>query len=448
MENKRNDHIIYFKDLLFAALYRWRAILAVALLAAVLLGALQCIPKDNTDADILYQDAKKQYDISCNVLNTKIDILQNNLNIQLDYVENSIFMQLNPYSLHEATLKLYADTGYQINPGLSYQAPDKTGAVLSAYEAGFLGDQITDQLAQAAGTTAQHASELIACTTLAGEGTITVVVRCTTNEMAQACLDALAAQIDSLHTGINEAVTAHTVSVLSKSVTQKVDLTLVAKQAEVTDRITSFQKLLTEAQQQRAALVAPQHPINGSASVVKNAVIFAVLGFILGAFVSVCVIWVVHIISGKVYSARTLRDRTGLNILGCLPGKISKNTLDRWLQTKEGRCLNDIASQTALLAACIRNRCGEDTNILVTGDNAAEDRNALVEALQASLPEKQIAGADSLRSSADAQTALAACDAVIMVVQCGVCQYSAILADAEIATECNKTLIGCIVLGG
>ena len=63
MENKRDSQNIYFKDLLFTALHRWRILLVVALVGALLLGSMQLIPRltgSNNAAEDAYLAEKKQ----------------------------------------------------------------------------------------------------------------------------------------------------------------------------------------------------------------------------------------------------------------------------------------------------------------------------------------------------------------------------------------------------
>lgn len=452
MENKKNEQVIYLKDLLFAALHRWRAVLVTALIAAVLLGGIKCISHrrdaSGTETDAQYQAALEQYALNAEVLTTKVEILQERLESQQNYLENSMFMSLNPYEFYAATLSLHVDTGYQIIPSQTYQTVDKTAAVLAAYEASFLGENVVQQLADTVNTQPQFIQELVTCTATPSSGAIIVTVSCVTNDNAKAVLEVLAAQVDALHESISGSVVEHTVSILDQSVTRKVDLTLATKQSEVTDRLNTLQKSLTEAEQQLNALVAPVSGASDNSSLGKTVVIFAVLGGILGAFLCVCVIWVMHITSNKVYSARTLRDRTGVKVLGCLNSSSQKCAIDRWLLKKEGRCINDISVQAALLATNIRNRCNDSSHVLVTGSHAAEARKTLVQALQAAMPGVKVTNAESLFSSADALAALAACDKVLLTEQCGISQYSKVSEEIEVIRDHNKELIGCVVLNG
>ena len=450
MENKRNSQNIYFKDLLFSALRCWRAMLAVALVGALLLGGLQLVPGLTGSNDSLkeeYLAEKKQYEVAYNSLVTKIAVLQENLDTQRQYMEKSVFMRLNPYAFYETNVKLYVDTNYQVDPNLSLQDPDKSESVLAAYEAAFLSGDFIDTLATLAGTEPQYATELVTCLITPTANTISISISCVNQEIANACLDAVIVQVSKLRESISAAVASHDVGFLSKSVSQKVDQTIVTKQAEITNRTTSFQKVLDDAEVQLSSLVRPTN--TGTVwFFVIYVLLFTLLGALLGAFLVVGFVWIRHISSSKVYSAQTLRDRTGLKVLGCIRSKAITSRADQWVLRKEGRSINDPEKQAVLLAAGIRNRCKDVSSILITGRPTAEARDHLIPALQAAMADKTILDAKSLCLDADAQGALASCDAVILVAQCGVSYYGDILAEAETVNECGKKLLGCVLLDG
>ena len=449
MDNKRDDRNIYFKDLLFAALRAWRAVLTVAVICGLLFGALSFVTGNKgPSGDAEYQQALEAYELDCSTLGAKVGILKESLRTQQIYMEESVLMKLDPYGFYEANLRLYVDTGYQIDPTLTVQNPDKTAAVLAAYEASFLSDALAAQVAQAAGTKAQYVAELTLCTPVTEAGTLTVAVRCLDEKIGAEVLKVLVNYVETARTAISGSVAAHTVTVLDQSVNPNVDLTIVTQQADVTNRSTTQQKALKEAEQQLAALVAPKQENTGTGALVKSALIFVAIGCVLGAFLTVCVVWVAHIVSGKVYSAQTLKDRSGVKILGCLPGKQRKCRFDRWLLKKEGRCATAAEEQTALIAAHIRNRSADAKHILLTGGTPAESREVLLPALQKAMPTVRFTNAGNLCSSADAQNALADCDAAILIEQCGVSRYDSVIRQVEILEDCNKTLIGCVVLDG
>lgn len=443
MENKKEDQAIYLKDLLFAAVHRWRTVLIIAVVAAILLGGFNAIRNLGSAAsDAQYQAAMEQYALDKEALSAKAELLQDHIESCQDYLENSILVKINPYGFYQACLVLYTDTNYQINPGTSYQDIDKTAGVLVAYEAAFTGDTMVNLLAESIKTQPQYISELITCRTSLPQGTISVGINCTSKEDAQLLLDKLSQQLSALQSEINLSVANHTVSILDQSVVRKVDPTIATKQSESTERLSTLMDDLSKTEVQLSAIVSPSKP-----SVLKSTVIFSVLGGVLGAFLSVCVIWFMHITSDKVYAARVLGNRTGVKVLGCL-AEAKKCALDRWLNKLEGRSTVDPQVQAAWLATNIRNYCAKTEHLLVVGCANPDQLKTFSQALQEAMPGTQITFAANLLNNATALDALAVCDTVVLAEQCNVSRYSQINKQVALINDYNKELIGCILLGG
>ena len=450
METKKSEQVIYLKDLLFAPLYRWRFVLIITVIAALLLGGLAVYTetRDDTAEELAYKKAVEEYQLNMDVLTAKKDMLERTLLAQQEYLNDSVYMNLNPYAFYTASLNLYVDTGYQVMPDHVYQDPDKTASVLAAYETGFCNKETIQQIAAIFETKPQYASELISCAYSSASGSFSVSIRCTTAEQAEAALQVLLSRLDAIALSVSETVTAHNYTLLNQAVTCKSDNAIAVRRSELSDNLTLMQKSLSENDLLIASMVAPNYCENTKASIIKQAVIFTVIGGVVGLFLGACITWVLHIISGKVYSAQTLRDRTGLKVIGCVQNTAPSCKFNRWLQSKEGRCTKTADEQAAFLATAVTSRYPDAKKILISGSVAKDAQAALTKALQAAAPEKQFICASDLLTSVEAQTVLCECDTVILVAQCGTSCYSTILAEAESVTEQDKTLAGCIVLGG
>lgn len=450
MEHKKESNIIYFKDLLFAALYHWRTVLIVALAAAALLGgykAVSSLGTSNKSVNTQYQTQLEQYQLKTTELENKLETLNNSLANQQVYLENSILINLNPYEFYEVSLNLYVDTNYRILPNMSYQNLDKTTAVLSAYAAGFSSEQGTSQLAEAINTQPHYITELVSCSHSAASGSLTISIRCASNEDAKILLDTLAAQVSSLHTDIDKNVADHTVTILEKNITRKVDMEILNLQTQADEHIATLQENITLTEKELSSLSAPSPFIEG-APIGKGIVMFTLLGLALGICLSVGISWIQHILSNKVYSSRILQNRTGVKILGCMRSKPHKVVVDRWLCRMEGRCVADIDSQAKLLATNIRTRCSDSAHILVTGTAADAAQEILVQALRTALPDKRISSERSLCYSPEALSALAECDTVVLTAQCGLSRYCTVSEETQIILDCKKNLVGCVLVDG
>lgn len=440
MEMKKEEQMIYVKDLLFAALYRWKTIVAVAVLLALVLGGPQVVSAIRGGTGIVEPDpvAVEQYQSEKAALEKQVEYLQHTVDNRQLYLENSLLMQLDPYDHYEARVIAYAGT--TIDGNLSGVYLSQT--LLSAYRSVLNEQAFLKQLAQALEINQQYAAELISVgssETMAY--TLEVTVKCDTEERAEKLAEIVAAHLEASQKSVATAVTAHSLSVLEKTAAAKIDPALGQTQQETMEDLNAVLTAQDEANADLEKLVEPVAQQLSKKAALKKAVILAVLGAVAGVFVTACVIWVLHITGSKVYSARTLNNRTGVKIIGCVNAAPRKNPVDRMLRAWEGRNMQE---DLQLLATDIRCRAQGAGKLLVTGGVKAE---ALVSALQTQLPGVEIATGD-ITDSAEALTALGGCDAVVLVEQCGVSRYSAVARRIEIIQDYGKQLLGCVVLDG
>lgn len=444
MDRNRDDQMIYLKDLLFATLYRWKTVLAAAVVLALLLGAVQGIRSlgaaastSGTNGNAISQAETDLYQQRRATLEQKIALTQQSVDAQQLYMDNSLLMQLDPGAYYETVVTLYIRTDYQILPGMTYQNPDQTDAVLNAYAAIVTGNDCAKALADALGSQAPYIAEVLSVDIPTDSDSLKIKLKATTEETAQAALAVLVQQVQDAHDPVAKSITSHTASILEQTVNSKVDTTLVDTQKQQTARTLELLTTLEEAQRELGSLKSPSSATPGGA---KNAVIFAVLGAALGVFLSVCVIWVMHITSDKVYSTRTLTNRTGIKIIGSVMD--SKNNL--LLKKCEGRNMADSDIQLETLAVDIRCRAEDVKQLLVIG---TADTEKLTQALRKEMAGVQICAGNILNSTS-ALEALKSCDAVVLVARCGVSRYSTVLRQMDVISDYEKQLLGCVLIGG
>lgn len=102
----------------------------------------------------------------------------------------------------------------------------------------------------------------------------------------------------------------------------------------------------------------------------KSGIKYAVLGGVLGGFMVVFFICVAFLMSDKLYSAKELKNRYRIKILGTMPIRRKKpiGKIDAWLNRMEGRAVEGNADTGyGLITANIRNYAENMKTILVTG---------------------------------------------------------------------------------
>lgn len=432
MEHQKDGQLVYIKDLLFAVLYRWKAVLIVMLALALLLGGAGFLLGGKTSP----ADAQKLeiYETEKAAMEQRVLALQKTVTERQTHLEEALLMKLDPYNHYEAQVTVSVQLTAESTDG--FVSAFASQAVLEAYRAVLTEETSLDRLAQILQQPAQYVSELIGATAPAiGTDTVTFTVKCADAQTAAALADALKTHLEQQQAQVSQTVAPHSLSVLKSTALATADTALAETQRVEVVRLAEMLSALTDARNKRNALVRPD-----TADPVKTAVILAVAGAIAGAFITVCVLWVMHIGSGRIYSGRTLRNRTGVKLLGCLDSGRKRGPIQARLRKLEGRSATTDAS---LIATDIALRA-EASRLLITG--SSEGRKALAEALKVAMPQAEILEAGSVLECPQALKALAACEKVVLVEDCGRSCYQAVRQQLEKFDDYGKALIGCVVM--
>lgn len=437
MDSKNEEQLIYVKDLVFVALRGWKAVLAAALILGILLGGWQAVSGligaktlQEPDAEQLqlYEEEKAR-------LEQRVEMAERNLDSHKQYLANTLLMKLDPYCCYEARLSLFVKTE-QTEPELNV-----TADILGAYEAALSSGAVFQTLAQELQTEPRYLSELLTAQKTETAGTLTLQIKLPTQDAAQQALDAMVDKLSDARKQVEGVVPAHKLTVVEEAVAEKVDTDLLDRQQKAQDRMTVLEKALTDAQTAQSALVAPSSDGANTKSM-KKAVIFAVLGAVVGAFLTVCVLWVLHITDSKIYNARNLTNRTGVKVLGRV-GTAPKNPVDRWLYLLEGRSAEGV--EDSAVAVDIRFRARDSKFILITGTGTKESREALTKAVAAAMPGAKVEDHGNILKDGTALEALAACDGVVLEETCGVSGYSSVERQLEVIKDYGAEILGCVL---
>lgn len=450
MEPKKDEQVVYLKDLFFSVLYRWRCVLAAVIALAVVFGAVKSISNImkirmlTEESAAEEQQLVEQYHAQKEALELKISALQDSIKNQKLYLEESLFMMLDPYAFYNGSITLYVDTQWKVMPGMTYQDPNLTNAVVAAYQKVLNGNEALQAISDTVDTEPTYLLEVYSVQTGA-DGLMTVIVNAEAKSQVEKMLDQILEQVTVNQSEISRSIAEHTVTVLERSNRLTQDLNVANNQRTATDRMTQF---LTDLNASELALEALKEPaLTEDISMWKDMVKYGVVGGVLGGFLAVVWLLVLALIDSRVYSAQTLRNRTGIKVL-CSVCTEERKGVDCWLRNMEGRCSAGASVQAVMAAAMLRNRWPDLTSLLLAGDVAKENRQSFVAALTQALPGVQVVDNGSVLEEVDALQALAACDTVLMLAQCGVSHYYALDREAEVIRDHGKHIAGCVVLNG
>lgn len=422
MDTHKDVQMIYFKDILFSVLYQWKKVLLFIICFSLLLGGYTLLAGNGADPEYAAYLAKKES------ADAAAASAQAAYNMQLKYMDESILMQLDPYGYYQGSLTLYVDTNYDALSG----SLDKTPHVLKHYASLLRSGSFIDSLSEQLKYEPKYILEILTVTTDAVTATMNIKANCLTKEDAEAVLSAAQNHLTSAYAQVSSAISEHTAAIIENTVNLQTDTNLVTTQRTQQTQLTTLETALNNAASAASAIEAP-------ASMSLKAAV--VIGAVLGGFFGVIVLCFAHIFSAKVYSARALRNHTGVKTLAAISGS-AKNKLLRKL---EGRNTEDTAAQAEVVATNLYNRAnGKNLLITSTVDPALAQEIATI----LSGKGMSVTASCNLLKNADAMAAAGSCDAVIMLEQCGLSRYTFVEQGAETICDLGKELLGCVLIDG
>ena len=444
MEYEKKEQVIFVKDLLFAALYQWRKVLIAAVVFAVILGGVSFLDQQKdmktapSEADI---QAAAEVEESKARLEKDLENTKKNLVNQKAYLANSPLMLMDPYGVYQASIEVTVQTDYQILPGMQYQNPDYTSAILRAYTVYLTGDEVINDIAASLSLESKYLTDIVSISNGGGDTrSISISISYPSREGAEQIMDMFTDYLSKAQKQISQNTFAHEIRVVSSSINERIDYSITSKQQSATSRLEELNNRITSLEDQIAELTVPTLTAEISK---KKIAIFAIIGAILGAGLIAGFAWLYHIAGGKIYSPRTLENKTGIRILGSVPAT-AYCSIDKWLRKLEGRSLS--ADQAALAAANLRYYCANKNAVLLITDCAEDRCKPVIEAISqtgitASVHSSPLRSAEALAAIADA-------DAVAVIGQCGISRYKDAEQISTLLADQNKPLVGYVLLDG
>lgn len=487
-ENQEQE--IDLAALFFAVAHKYKQIVAAAVICAVLLGVLggmkgvlnqraideaiangEEVPRTSAEQQyeddmVEYRAAKRKHD--SDVTSYKRQLKQNeadqeraqfDIDNAQEYIDKSVLNSLDPYNVNVSETKFYITTDYKIMPGMDYQNPNYTNAVLSAYSSLLTNHESIIAIADEFGMEERYMRELVGVSVDESTRILSIGTKAKDAQTASAIMDAVLKRVDAVRDTIETTVGNHTMTQLFRSDSTTVLTWLRDSQQETRDNMTSLQNNLTDlenkhelletnleaAEQDFSAQVKPEEPVEGSG--IKK---FALIGFLLGIVAVAGVAVVRFLVEDKVCVSDNLQNSCGVAVLGTLANASSKAAkgMDAAINKMEKRPDGSAdAEMVRLIAATICNQMQDAKNILLTGDIAEEQLKALGEALKASgeLDGKNILVSGSiLQTSATVEEAVKA-DIIVLAADCAVSTHAAVRAQKAKLESFGKKILGCVL---
>lgn len=452
------------REVIFRLLYNWRKIIITALIFTVIMSGYKLITGMlNLSNDKLISNYEKEfnntlaeYEMRKKALTSAVETLKESLESQIEYNNNSIRMQINHFDEQIGTISYYIDTDYKINPKLTYQDTDLSNAVIKSYLAlaqqGDMYNYIMDNLSY--DIDIKYLKELISTWDDTENHIISVQVVHKDSESCEELLKLIKDYFQLEKANITEKVGNHTLTQLHSSLQSYVDNELSEIQKSNRQAVADFELSLNNAESDLRNLQSPVYA-KTNMNLIKQVIKFAVLGFVLGAFLSVCAIILIIMLSDKIFSIKDFKRCYNLSILGVLQSKQKKRIfgfIDRWLNQLEGNAnLVDesvsIQSINSKINSYMKTAKIQGGSVVITGTTDYETielvSKKMIEEMKGSY--KLIAGGNV---TYDAKTIelVDDCNAIVIIEKVGKSTFTEITKELENIINLDRKIIGVIIV--
>ncbi len=443
---------IDLKDLVFYILYKWRSIMAVALVCCVLLSVYKAVRNANLTPEERIPQKVKEYELALaryeldkesyerNILNDS-----ERLEHQQTYMEKSVLMQIDPYHKPFASADLFVkldSTEWESLP--DNLGMDPTDSVIKAYTSGFASILDWTPIEELTGIEEIYLREALSVYADYNSNTFTLNVVYPDGEMAQEILNIVLSQVLDRHTDVAETVGGHTIMMTSKTLTHVIDAALAENQKSNVAAIANYERSILSNRENLEELEKPGEPR------VLGFVKYPIAGFILGAFMGILLWGGCYLLDGKLHGERSLNVRYGFPLLGIMPPPERKGFLsgvDRTLDRLAASHSQIGESETyKRIAIAITSLAGDRNMILVTGTINIDKIQAFTNILTSHLKNINLSVVGNAGMNPDAMAAVEKCDTVLLVEERETSYAAEIREERECIRTLGKSVIGYVLL--
>ncbi len=453
--NSTYDQEIDLKDLMFAVLHKWRGILAATVILAAALGGYKAVSTYRYRADSAvtenlerdYQEQLKMFEGDKRRYEREMENLKTDIANQEEYLGESVLMNIDPYDIWEVEKEFMIDAEDTVGAGAADQNIYFANTMLAAqaYQFALTNTEFLNSVAEKEGMEPHYLKELLSITS--ENNVITIQVRSDDEKKANAILEDIMTRMEQLRGSVTDNIGSHSIGVINEKNGSVMDLELEDDQKKEQDRLVRLNSSLETKQKEYEELKGnePVRPRSVKGAVMAAGIKYAVFGGAFGAFLSIFIVCVCFLMSGKPYSAKELRNRYRLKILGVLSSKEKKGRIDGWLNRLEGRVYGDADHEYELIAANIQNYAENVETLLVVGMAKESFISQTAEKLAGRLEGIKVIFGGNLLQNSDTIKKLSAVDGVVLVEQCGVSAYEKIELEIEKVSDLEKLVIGSVV---
>ena len=449
-------------DLFWSVLRKWKSILTAMVVLGVLLAGFGAIKeyihlKDEdfvTEQQETYESDLETYELEKKLLERKIENLEEDLARQEFYEKNAIMLFFDEYNVYVQTVSYYINTGYEIAPELFYQNPNYTSVITNSYRAAvdrIKLDEIVSTVSEPDLTTVNpiNGSKRMLTTSVdAGNGVLNITIYGDTEERVDQIYSVVKEIVSEQKPLLDQVIGEHTLDVLSEKRYVDVDPDFGSLQDSFNSKTETITQGILKSKEDLEELEEPVDGTPSGGSIIKKAIIYGIIGLLIGLVLLGVIALIKLILEDKVNSVEDIRRRYTAPVLGTYKQEQKKQTkLDQLIARKLGIPASKTAEeQFQFIASSIHLFLQENKRILVLGNSDIETMNFIKEQLDSLIPEVEINVGGNVNDSPKAIHSLSEETAVVCVETWGKTSHKEMRHELDVISASGNTNLGYIVV--
>lgn len=440
------------KDLFFHILYRWRSVLAAAVVLCVLISAYKAIRNMSISSEEQFPKKIEEYELELtkyelNVATYKQEIQDKTEQMQQQetYLKKSILMRIDPYQkpvvFADVFIKLENEEWEALPSNFGM---DPTDSLIKIYTSNFFSTLDWKPIEELTGAEQLYLEELIKLYIDYSSNTFTICVTYLEGDTAEKILDIIIKQIEDRQPEVAESIAKHLLTVSNRSNSYVVDHSLAENQRNNWSATREYELSILEDQASLGQLVEPDKPF------IIGFVKYPVAGFMLGAFLMIAFYGMKYLLDGRLHGELSLQDRYGYPLLGVLP-KSEKHRLlscvDRFLDKHSGcSCVHEQTETYERILINMENLSGGLEKILITGTVSSENLQIFSKNISQQIKGTVLTVAPDMNKNPETLRKLAECDGVLLLEEEGRSAIAEISREHHNIKTFSKPVIGYVLL--
>ncbi len=438
-ENKFYDITIY--DLFPLVLKKWRKILLIGLIVAVVFGLYKFIPLlniANNDQLLATQVIEKE------LLQDSINEIQEEVNLKEKELKESIYYNLEPSMITKGIVSYYIDAPIQ-DEALGFQS-DLVYLYVDYFNSGEIYKVVAKQLSD--DIKPVYLSQIIKAEANGtnAPSSFNIFVMGASSKQTNEILQLIKQEINNKQSEFSNLVSEHTSKLTSENIVVVSDSKVLDDQNFQTNR---YEALKTELNDKKSQLQNIEAQVNTIKDAVISGLLYSLIGLLAGIVLAMIYYFITVNLSNNIKSRKQIIINYGLEVLGELIQKNNKSNRLDMLISKLAR--EPYGLSTEEINRIIANNIiamSKSKNILIVGCKDIINTEIIFEGISSCdiLMDYKVGFSDKPLHTSETLSNVLKCDSIILIVKKNKTSLDELQNAIHTVNKYNKDLVGTILV--